>query len=99
MDVDFRPLGKHGCKMGVAFVPPRKMDAQLEVAFAQPQAKMSCVVGGLDDVCVLTQRKNNCLALQGRSRETPHFATTDTQSRKGNAVATFSLHSFSSSEC
>ena len=41
MDVDFRPLGKHGCKVDVAFIPPRKLDAQLDVAVAPPQDKMS----------------------------------------------------------
>ena len=54
MDVDLRPLGKNGCTMDVrSYLPPKKMDAHLDVAFLPPHAKMSCFVWAWHDGCLL----------------------------------------------
>ena len=96
MDVDFRSLGKHGCKNGRGFHTSRKPDAQLAVAFAPPQAKMSCFVWVWDDVCLPNAE---IMAWRcGAVHTKPHSLQRPTR-KQGNTVATSSLHSISSSPC
>ena len=96
MDVDFRPLGKHGCEVDVAFIPPRKLDAQLDVAVAPPQDKMSCFICVWDDVCLLSAQiiACRCRAVHAKPRNLQRPTC-----KQGNTVATFSLHSIYSSQC
>ena len=83
MDLNFRPLGNLDVKWMWLSYLPGKLDAQLDVAFSPPQAKMSCFAWVWDYVCLM---------LPGRSCETPQVATTDTQTRERRGRIQFALH-------
>ena len=86
--------------MDVAFIPPRKLDAQLDVAVAPPQDKMSCFVWVWDDVRLLNAKiiAWRCKAVYAKRHSLQRPVCND-RHEQGNTVATFSLHAMSSSQC
>ena len=85
------PLGNMDVKwMWLSYLPGNWMPNWMWLSHL-PRPKMSCFVWVWDDVMPI-QCGNNCLALQGRSCETPQFVTTDTQTREHRGQIQFAPH-------